>query len=514
VNEFRSDGYFSATEYIYGYYRELSPVFQRFCLLQRGLAYDDPGDAAVHCELGFGQGVSIAIHAAANPGRYFGTDFNPAHAAHARSLAAQSGADVRLYDDSFAQLLARDDLPAFDSISLHGIWSWINPVNRGLIMAFVLRHLKPGGLCYVSYNCLPGWSTAHPLRQVLALHDRYAEVLPDTVDRVEGAQRFAGALLAADPQYARVAPDLAGRLEAMKNQPPAYVAHEYLNREWHCPYFSEVADVLAAAKLDFATTAHPLDVLDAINLRPDGIAFLNGIAHPILREQMRDYFVNRQFRKDLYLRGARRLSAAEQREQMLATRIVLERPRETIALKLNGPQGEAVLDEATFRPLLDALESRDYAPKSLDELVRAMPAIPLANLMSACGVLVGTGDAAPCQAVAAVEAARAGCAALNRHLLARAQTRGDISHLASPVTGGGVSVDRFHQLFMLAKCRGQEQPAQWAQFAWSCLLADGQCVLKDGKALGSVEENLAELTGRATEFGEQRVPILRALEII
>lgn len=48
--------------------REISPVFQRFCLLLRGLASSDPGEGAAHCEIGFGQGVSVNIHAAANPG--------------------------------------------------------------------------------------------------------------------------------------------------------------------------------------------------------------------------------------------------------------------------------------------------------------------------------------------------------------------------------------------------------------------------------------------------------------
>ena len=72
-------------------------------------------------------------------------------------------------------------------------------------------------------------------------------------------------------------------------------------------YFTEVADALAKAKLEFATTAEPLDVVDTINLTAEGIAFLATIEHPILREQARDYFVNQQFRKDLWLRGVRRL---------------------------------------------------------------------------------------------------------------------------------------------------------------------------------------------------------------
>jgi hypothetical protein len=134
--------------------------------------------------------------------------------------------------------------------------------------------------------------------------------------------------------------------------------------------------------------------------------------------------------------------------------------------------------------------------------------------MTACGVLVGAGYAAPCQDVAAVDQVRAGCAALNRHLLERARTRGDINTLASPVTGGGVAVNRFQQLFLLGQCRGHLRPADWARFTWDFLAADGQSVLKDGKPLASAEENLAELAAQAASFNEARMPILRALAIV
>ena len=65
-----------------------------------------------------------------------------------------------LYDASFEQLLARN-LPEFDSISLHGIWTWVSRDNHRVITDFVFRHLKPGGIFYISYNCFPGWSAAY-----------------------------------------------------------------------------------------------------------------------------------------------------------------------------------------------------------------------------------------------------------------------------------------------------------------------------------------------------------------
>jgi SAM-dependent methyltransferase len=508
-----SQGYMTGVGYTYGYHRETSPVFQRFCLLLRGLACDAPDEAASHCELGFGQGVSVNINAAANPGRYVGTDFNPAHAAHAICMARHAGGNLRLYDDSFEQLLARDDLPAFDSISLHGIWTWVSHENHHLIARFAARNLKPGGLFYVSYNCFPGWAPAHPLRQLFVSHDRYTQGPPDIGRRIDAAIKFSAALLAADPRFARATPGINERLHQISTQSRDYLAHEYFNRDWNCQYFTEVADALSEAKLDFATTAEPLDVVDSINLTAEAMAFLDNIDHSILREQIRDYFVNQQFRRDLYQRGIRRLAPTELREQMLATRIVLEHKIDAIPMTVIGGQGEANLQDAIFRPLLQALASADYAPMSFGDLLRLLPELSLPQLTMAGAVLVGARHATPCQPETSVQLVREKCAALNRHLLERARTRDDINHLASPVTGAGIAVGRFQQLFLLARIRGCEQPADWARFAWQVLTDQGHSVLKNGTALTTAEENLGELTAQADEFAANRLPILRAVGI-
>jgi SAM-dependent methyltransferase len=508
-----SDGYFTATGYTYGYYRETSPVYQRFCLLLRGLASYDADAQSVHCELGCGQGVSVNINAAANPGQFIATDFNPAHAAHARSMAVHAGRGLRLFDDSFEQLLARDDLPEFDSISLHGVWSWVSRDNQRSITKFVSRYLKPGGLLYISYNCFPGWVSAYPLRHLFALHDRCASGPFDPAKRIDAALKFSETLLAADPLFARATVGLDKRLAEIANQNRDYLGHEFFNRDWNCMYFMDMVDTLAEAKLDFATTAEPLDVVDTINLTAEGIAFLNSIEHPVMREQIRDYFVNRQFRKDLYLRGVRRLSAAEQCENMLATRLVLERAVKAIPMKTNGPYGEAALQEDIFRPLLDELATRDYAPKSFKDLLRALPAFSLSQMMMAGAVLVGAGHAAPCQAESAVPRARENCDALNKHLLDRARNRDDIGHLASPITGAGIVVDRLQQLFLTARNGGYDKPSEWAHFAWKLLIEQGRQLIKEGKPLETPDENLAELMARASTFLADRLPILRALGI-
>ena len=506
-----NEGYFTDVGYTFGYYREINPVFQRFCLLLRGFAAPEPALDAQHCELGFGQGVSVNIHAAANPGHYVATDFSPAHAAHANTLAAAAHSGARLYDDSFEQLLARTDLPQFDSISLHGIWTWVSRDNHRFITEFARRHLKPGGVFYISYNCFPGWSPAYPLRQLFALHDRFAATPHSATARVDAALQFSEALLAAQPNYLQAAPQLPERLKAISGQNRQYLAHEYFNREWNCMYFTDVVDHLAPAKLDFACTAVPLDGVDAVNLRPDAQAFLQGVDHPILREQSRDYFVNQQFRKDLYVRGAVRLSAIEQRERLLNTRVVLLQAPESVALKVNGAVGEAALQEAVYQPVLAALAANAHAPQTVRHLAASLPAMAWAALEQAITVLAGMGAIAPCQDEAATKQVKARCQSLNRHLCERAQWGNDIETLASPLTGGGVAVNRFEQLFLLAMQQGKKQPAAWAQSTWQVLQAQGQSIVKAGQTLATPEENLAELSAQANAFADKRLPILKAL---
>jgi SAM-dependent methyltransferase len=512
VSEAWSDGYFTDVGYTYGYYREINPVYQRFCLLVRGFSSPQEG-AGHHCELGFGQGVSVVVHAAANPGHYVATDFNPAQATHANTLAATFNSDARLYDDSFEQLLARTDLPQFDSISLHGIWTWVSRANQALIAEFARRHLKPGGVFYISYNCFPGWSPVYPLRQLFAAHDRFTSAGSVSVERVDAALKFSEALLAAQPNYLKVVPHLNDRLKTITGQNRNYLAHEYFNREWNCMYFTDVVDILAPAKLDYATSAVPLDALDAVNLSADGQAFLKTINHPILREQARDYFINQQFRKDLYVRGVIPLSPLEQRELLLDSRFVLVLPPDGVAPKVNGAAGEAALQQEIYQPIIAAMAAKNHAPKTLRQLASALPNIPYGSLQQAVTVLVGMGAAAPCQGEDAEKKVYARCAALNLALCKRAILSAEIEVLASPVTGGGITVGRFQKLFLLAIKGGKKAPAEWAQYVWQILAEQGQRIIREGRQMETAEENLAELERQASEFSDRHLMILRALHI-
>ncbi len=160
-------GYMADIGYTFGYYTELNPLRLELAFLNAGLVAPVRGTA---CELGFGQGVSVNLHAAASVNQWFGTDFNPAHALYAQEMATICGAGAKLFDQSFVEFCNRSDLPEFDYIGLHGIWSWVSDENRNVIVDFIRRRLKVGGALYISYNTQPGWAAMVPMRDLLTEH--------------------------------------------------------------------------------------------------------------------------------------------------------------------------------------------------------------------------------------------------------------------------------------------------------------------------------------------------------
>ncbi len=504
-------GYVADIGYTYGYYLELNPQRVKLAFLNAGLVAPEFGTA---CELGFGQGMSANLHAAASITQWSGTDFNPAQAGFAQELAAVAGADAKLYDQGFDEFAARTDLPEFDYIGLHGIWSWISDANRAVIVDFIQRKLKVGGVLYISYNTQPGWAAMVPMRDLLTEH---SEVMGATgqgiVPRINAALEFAEKLMATNPSYAKANPLIADRIKQIKGQNRNYVAHEYFNRDWVPMSFASMAQWLAPAKLEFACSANYLDFVEALNLTPEQQALLAEIPDVKFRQTVRDFMVNQQFRKDYWVKGARKLNPLEQAEALRAQGVMLTTARADVSLKASGALGESTMQEAVYNPILDVLA--DHKPRSMGELEQVLKGhnINISQLIQAVLILTGTGALTAVQDESNVSKTKKRTSKLNAHLINKSRGSVDISYLASPVTGGGVTVNRFEQLFLLALAQGKKQPAEWAQVVWGILAGQGQKLVKDGKTLETAEENLAELILQAQDFAAKKLPILKAFQI-
>ena len=503
-----TSGYVAEVGYTHGFYRELTPALLCQVALTKGARAPSASAPITYCELGCGQGFSANLIAAANPHiQVYATDFNPAHILNARALAAEAEAGVQFFDQSFRDFLGEPSLPAFDIISLHGIYSWITPEHRADIVEFIRRKLKPGGLVYISYNALPGWAAGMPLRQLFAQHA--AATSGPILPRVDAALEFVEKLRASNAGFFRANASIGARLEAIMKHDRRYLAHEYFNAEWNPFYYSEVAADLEAAKLGFLGSALLLDDIAEVNLTADQAALLDGISDPALRETVRDYIVNQQFRRDVFVKGRVEMTSWEVQHRWLDARFALSMLRSEVPLKVNGALGEATLHADVYGPILDALAD---GPTTLREMMAGAPLSgrTVMQVARAVCVLMGAGRVEPCLDEEGEEARAESARRFNTAVMKRARFSTELTHLASPVTGGGVTVPRFSQLFLLAAQEGQDDAPK---FVWDIIAGQGQQLIKEGKLIQGAKANLAELTQMHRAFVDQLLPVLRQLKV-
>ena len=505
-----SSGY-SETEYTYGYYPELCPLRATFALTAHGLNAPNITNA---CELGFGQGISVNVHAAASGINWTGNDFLPAQAAFARGLAAGLSNTPNLTDDSFEELLRRDDIPDFEYIGLHGVWSWVSDENREIITEFIRQKLVPGGIAYLGYNSLPGWSGFAPARHLMVEHaNAFSTNISDYREKVAGSINFLKKLSEIDPKYGSAHPEFAQRLSAIEAQDATYLQHEYFNVDWHLAYFSEVAKSLKEAKLDFACSADYVDHIDFLNLTSEQQTFLGSISNREFKETARDFILNTQFRRDYWVKGLRLLSNSEREKALSEYSVVLGRPSEVVELKIKGKLIEADLNHDVYKPLIRALEG--FKPVKIGDLRTTLSDLSFAQIIQAVTVLISSGSIFLANPLNIIESRTPDCKSLNSELRRLSVGSGSIKHLSSPVNGGGIPVDRTHQLFLQAIEKGaQEHPQILAEGVWQIFKEQGQKIVKDGEILESDEDNLIELVAIAKDFIALHLPAYRALKVI
>ncbi|MGA0600349.1 class I SAM-dependent methyltransferase [Caulobacter sp. KR2-114] len=512
-----TSGYRADIDYTYGYYRELAPGLIDFALLMSGYEPPQRSSSMNYLELGYGQGVSANIQAAAGVGDFWGADFNPVHANHAQSLARISGAPAHFSDESFADMLARDDMPPMDYIVLHGIWSWVSDENRKVIVDTIRKRLKVGGAVYFSYNTLPGWTTAMPLRHIMSLHsEAMGSDAQGMASRIDGAIAFGNKLSDVNARYFQHNPLAKGRLDAIAGQNRNYLAHEYFNETWTPMYFSEVNDWLSEAKLSYATASSLLEQLDGFNFTTPQRDLMNTLPAGVLRETVRDYMLNTQFRRDLYTRGARRLTPLERAERLNDVRLVLCAPSSSFPFEVDANIGKVGLRRDIYEAVIEALEADKGAPKRIGDLLEHPKLTPIggASVLEALAVLVGAGHAHPALSDADAAAVAPRCKKLNAHFIERARIGNDIQVLASPVIGAGVNIGRFEQMFLGARAKGLKTPTEWAKDAWDLMAKQNQLIVKNNEVLRTAESNLEELDAQAKALAEERLPLLRRLKVV
>ncbi len=502
-------GYVTDTAYVHDFCRVQTPPMLALAALCGGVeAPGGAGEALAYCDLGCGQGYTANLIAAANPAvQVLGVDFNPSHIANARALASAAGlSNVAFREASFEDLAADPTMPQFDIMAMHGVFSWISAQNRRALVTLIGKRLKPGGLLYVSYDCMPGWAGVAPLRRIIARSFAPRPGLPSSA-ALERAIAYSDSLRAAEARFHRMFPNVEAQMERLKKTPRAYLAHELLTRDWEAFSFGEVANELAEAKLAYVGSAYLTDSVDRVNFTEAQQTFLASLEDSMLREETRDMLLGRQFRRDVFAKGVATTNQRRIRARWLDTRFAMTSLEKDFDMTFETPIGKLQLRADVHGPLIDLLHK---GPITLRGAIERLPEATTnwGSITDAIKVLVGRGDLQPALPAAGDEARASSVRAFNGAVLERAMASAEFGYLASPVTGGAVRVDPLSQLYLFARQRGFPDPAELL-----ATLAQGAGATGDDGTSPSAEAGRAFAQSEKARIETTVVPVLEKLGI-
>ena len=452
-----NSGYVTDLEYTHGFYRELEPGYLCYAALISGYLPPDTDSKFTYCELGCGNALSTNIIASAWPqGDFYGVDFNPSHIVNGTQLSKSAGlTNLKLLEADFRDLLDAHDLPDFDFITIHGVLSWINDENRKAIQRFVLKKLKPGGILYLSYNCLPGWAAAMPVRELMK---RFADdTYGSTLDKVNEALSSVEKAFAVKSGFFNGNTAAESQFNRSKTMDRHYLAHEYFNRDWQPFYFSDIMGEFSNAKVSFIGSAELFDNYLGLYTNETGRQMIISAKDGIMKETLKDYFLNRMFRKDIFMRGDSRLSLrGEQTEKIYDLQFTLSVPKEAVNLTMKFPFGEARGKEEIYNPVIEALSEK---PVTLRDLC-AQPLLSGENHANIIEAVVMLAASSRLSRVGTRMSDTKTADEMNRVILERASYSSEIEFMVSPLLRTGVPVPWLKQLLLKAVRQNLKKEAE------------------------------------------------------
>ena len=505
-----SEGYVADVAYSVGYYREMAPDHLAFAALGIGKS---PGLAVKPkrvLELGFGMGVGFVIGAASSPDTFFeGCDFNPEHIVHARGLSDAAGlTNTLIREASFQELAAeaKEGQHDVDVIQLHGILTWVSADAHRAIVEIARKRLKPGGLLYVSYNCMPGWAAMVPVQRLMREHAKRHH--GSSLTRTNGATQELRSLISNKARFFANNPSLESRIEKLSVMKSSYLAHEYLNENWFIFHFADVAEMFGQAKLSFLASANLAENIDGVSAPPEMHDQLAKATDPIWKETLRDIACNKQFRRDIYTRGVTDLNSLENIAILHSLSFTLSVPRSAATGKLPTPLGEVEGKPELYGPLADLLDGRIV---SFGEIATTPVLQPfgVSGALQALTFMVHAGHVVPFVGEANSDLAAA--QRLNKVLIANAEKGRPYGFLVAPIVRSAVtttSIDLFSLSGILA---GHEENSALLQHVLDTMQRLGSQPLKDGKPVTDPDAMVTVVTEEVTKFLAEKLPLFRRL---
>jgi SAM-dependent methyltransferase len=510
-------GYVTDVTYTSNFYREITPSWLAMTSLLLGHRAPDLAKPFSYADVGCGNGfTALAVAAACPHADVWGFDFNPAHVEFANDLANRAGlGNVRFVESAFADLETMPDgtFPDFDIMVSHGVLSWISPANRHRLIGAVAKRLKPGGLVYLSYNVTTGWASMVPVRALMRM---LTVASPERTDlAVPGVLDFVDRLKQAGALYFQANPALENRLADIRKQDPRYIAHEYLNLDWHPLMFADIAGEMLEAKCRFIGSATLAENIDTVAVPPNVAPILGETKDPYMRETLRDLGCAQSFRRDVYRKGLAPMPAAEQ--QMLVeglTVVGLGQPVPEGGATFATPVGSVTGRPEVYEPLLSMLEAGPISVRQVRDLP-AFAARPLVELMQAFTLLVAGGYAHPMLPDGGTAAGHEAGRRLNLAISQVNASAADLPRMAAPAIGSAIGADILETLLVGELLAGK--PADVGALATELvglLGRSGRSVQRDSKPVSDQAETLRIVTEAVVGMLERRVPVLRRLGVL
>ncbi|TLD84578.1 hypothetical protein LS70_003260 [Helicobacter sp. MIT 11-5569] len=469
----QDDGYATELEYVDDFNSALNPLWIDFCLDIAGIKTYKRSEDSNFCylELGFGMGNSFALHASGSEGEFIGNDFISAHCEHALKFLNASKPNAKAYQESFKQIkekALRENLK-FDYIVLHGVWSWISQENQTIILEIIAHCLHQNGVLFISYNCFPGWEGKYSMRHLLKLLESHAN--GNQKERIQTSLAYAQKFFASDSLYAKENPRTQEVRKELQTREINYLCHEFFNKDWHCLFFSQMADLMRSVQCEFACSAKLMWHFDPLTFNTQQNELLASTKDSILQEQFKDFFLNESFRMDIFVKNNKESAQEECNQRLLRTSFVLLKPPFGFQSAAESPQEF----QAFCQKILEFFAKDSYQPKSLQSLVESFGVgmevlLPILCAMITQGFLHPTKPTTP-KTLAQTKAH-------NAILFSQPKQKGTRRFLASALIGGGFYLD---------------------EAIWTCLKAYTQGILDKDSLLEFVKAEIPTLSNAALE---------------
>jgi SAM-dependent methyltransferase len=510
------DGYVTDVAYTRNVYREMTPTWLATTALLLGQRPPDLSRPFRYADLGCGHGLTATIVAATCPqAEVWAFDFNPVHVESGRLLAAAAGlTNLHFQEASFADLAALGPagLPEFDFIVSHGVASWISPENRAALLQIVGQRLRAGGLAYLSYNVTTGWAAIMPARTLMRTLMRSGQQRADQAavgifDYLDSLREAGAAFFAANPMVEK-------RLSETRKQDSRYLAHEFLNEDWHPLMFAEMAEAMRAVKCTYVGSATLAENLDAVSVPPTMMSLVTGAANPILRETLRDFGLAQTFRRDVYRRGSLPLMGPEHLRLFDAIELVWTGRVPEEAIQLATPLGQMTGLPEIYGPLMTMFMTDT---QTIGNLRRSdsFATRPVAELSQAVMLLIASGYVHPGLPAAVRMNARTGTVRLNAAICAMIADGGEIARLAAATIGSEVVVDALEAAVVREKLSGRSMEIdELTDRVLAALAHAGRTVQRDGKTVQDATEARGLVRESVVGMVERRLPGLTRLGVV